>query len=240
MHYLAGWTAEAMHDLTLVSFTFCPYVQWAAIVLEEKGVSYERVEIDLLDKPDWFMEWSPRGKVPALVVDGAFSLLESSAIAEYLDEVLPGARLHPEDPVSRAQDRAWILGGTEVGVALFRLVTAASPQDGQAAKDQLCTRLADLDAYLGDGPYFRGASFSLVDASLAPLLQHVYWVDQSVPGLKLMKDLDALAAWLQHLRQRPSVRATTPEGGQSWYRDLILSRDRLTQNRTTWLSTQMT
>ena len=228
-----------MQPLTLVSFTFCPFVQRAAIVLEEKSVPYERVEIDLLNKPAWFLKWSPRGRVPVLLVDGACALFESSAIAEYLDEVAPGQSLHPQDPVHRAQDRAWILAGSEMGGALFRLFTTASQADGQAARDQIRSRLESLDTQLGEGPYFRGAPFSLVDASLAPLLQHVRWVEQCVPSLTLTEGLERVAAWTHALIQRPSVRTTTPDGGMAWYRDVIQSRDPLTADRTTWLSTRL-
>ena len=227
-----------MRAVTLVSFTFCPFVQRAAIVLEEKSVPYERVEIDLLNKPDWFLKWSPRGRVPVLMVDGAGALFESSAIAEYLDEVAPGRRLHPEDPVHRAQDRAWILSGSEIGGALFRLFTTASSAEGEAARDQIRARLEAFDAHLGDGPYFRGTPFSLVDASLAPLLQHVHWVEQCVPAVALTEGLERVVSWMHGLIQRPSVRTTTPDGGVAWYEDVIQSRDRLTADRTTWLSTQ--
>src|SRR3546814_7073164 len=61
--------------------------------------------IDLRDKPDWFLRISPHGKVPVLSVDGV-PLFESNAIAEYLDDVV-APRLHPEDPIKRARNRAW-------------------------------------------------------------------------------------------------------------------------------------
>ena len=60
-----------MPDLKLISFDLCPYVQRAAIILTEKGVPFERVTIDLANKPGWFLEISPLGKVPLLRVDDA-------------------------------------------------------------------------------------------------------------------------------------------------------------------------
>ena len=101
--------------LRLISFPLCPYVQRAAIVLAEKGVPFERVDIDLSNKPDWFLKLSPLGKVPVLVVTGEDGreevLFESAVIAEYLDEVLE-PKLLPSDPLEKARHRAWIEFGS--------------------------------------------------------------------------------------------------------------------------------
>ncbi|HVK69280.1 MAG TPA: glutathione S-transferase family protein, partial [Polyangium sp.] len=100
-----------MTQLTLISHELCPYVQRAAIVLAEKGVAFERIDIDLSNKPDWFLAISPLGKVPLLRVRDESGkeavLFESIAICEYLEETQPGPKLHPEDPIERARDRAW-------------------------------------------------------------------------------------------------------------------------------------
>src|SRR6201995_1115806 len=69
--------------LTLISHKLCPYVQRAVIALNEKGVPFERVDIDLANKPDWFLKLSPLGKTPVLVV-GEHAIFESAVILEYL------------------------------------------------------------------------------------------------------------------------------------------------------------
>ena len=76
--------------LTLISHHLCPYVQRAAIALNEKGVEFERKNIDLNNKPDWFLKLSPLGKVPILVVDDETVLFESSVIAQYVNEITGG------------------------------------------------------------------------------------------------------------------------------------------------------
>ena len=77
-------------SLTLVSHPLCPFVQRAAIVLLEKGVPFERINVDLSAKPDWFLALSPTAKVPLLKVrriDGEDAILfESMVICEYLEE----------------------------------------------------------------------------------------------------------------------------------------------------------
>ena len=90
----------------LVSFKTCPWVQRAAIVLREKNIVFEFRHIDPDNRPDWFLAVSPHKKVPVLRIDEKVSLFESNAIAEYLDETTE-PRLHPNDPVLRAINRAW-------------------------------------------------------------------------------------------------------------------------------------
>ena len=90
----------------LCSFKTCPWVQRAAIVLREKQVPYDITYIDRDNRPDWFLAISPHSKVPVLQIDGKDALFESNAIAEYLEETA-APRLHPEDPIARARNRAW-------------------------------------------------------------------------------------------------------------------------------------
>ena len=87
--------------LELISHKLCPYVHRAAILLHEKGVAFTRREIDLKNKPDWFLQVSPYGKVPLLLVEGT-ALFESTAICEFLDETFPPSSL-PDDRLARAQ-----------------------------------------------------------------------------------------------------------------------------------------
>jgi glutathione S-transferase len=98
--------------LTLISHHLCPYVQRAAIALAEKGVPFERVYVDLADKPDWFKALSPLGKTPVLLV-GDEAIFESAVILEYLEDTQPNP-LHPRDPLARAGHRALIEYGSAI------------------------------------------------------------------------------------------------------------------------------
>ena len=107
-----------MPNLTLISHKLCPYVQRAVISLTEKGVPFERRDINLADKPDWFKKVSPLGKTTVLLV-GDEAIFESAVICEYLEETaLP--RLHPTNALQRAQHRAW----TEFGSAVLNSIGA--------------------------------------------------------------------------------------------------------------------
>jgi glutathione S-transferase len=120
--------------LTLISHTLCPYVQRAAIVLAEKGVAFERRDVDLANKPDWFKAVSPLGKTPVLLVDGD-AIFESAVICEYLDDTLL-PRLHPGDALKRAQHRAWMEFGSSVlsAIAAFYNAPDAPALEGRRAE----------------------------------------------------------------------------------------------------------
>src|SRR5215470_4136993 len=110
--------------LKLISHKLCPYVQRAVIALSEKGVPFERIDIDLANKPDWFLKISPLGKVPVLTTEqGEVALFESNVICEYIEETQGGRRLHPEDPLARAQHRAWMEFGSAILGDLWGLET---------------------------------------------------------------------------------------------------------------------
>src|SRR6266404_4916849 len=96
--------SEMTARLTLVSHHLCPYVQRAAISLAEKGMPFERISIDLANKPAWFRATSPLGKVPLLRVNGNGNetvIFESAVILEFLEETAANP-LHPADPLTRA------------------------------------------------------------------------------------------------------------------------------------------
>jgi len=96
-----------MSDLQIISANVCPFAQRTRMVLNEKSLDFELVEINLKDKPDWFLDVSPYGKVPVLRHNGR-TIYESAVINEYLDESFPEHPLMPSDPASRALARIWI------------------------------------------------------------------------------------------------------------------------------------
>src|SRR3954464_6272760 len=153
--------------LKLISHTLCPYVQRAVIALTEKGVPFERIDIDLADKPDWFLAISPLGKTPVLQV-GDTAIFESAVILEYLEETQPKP-LHPADPLARAEHRGWI----EFGSAGLNDIAGFYPAPDAAAfatkTAQLEQRFARLETRVAAEPWFDGAEFSLVDAVFGPV-----------------------------------------------------------------------
>ena len=167
------------------------------IVLRAKDVEFEVTYIDLREKPDWFLEISPHGKVPVLSVGGR-PLFESNAIAEFLDEMVP-PRLHPEDPFKRARNRAWTDFVSDFSASLGGVYYA---KDETALAEGIETargRLAKLEEALArerdnDGPYFNGADLCLVDAAYAPFLRRYALVETRL-GCGLLDEFPLVRAW---------------------------------------------
>lgn len=189
-------------SLTLVSHALCPYVQRAAIVLQEKGVAFDRIDVDLADKPDWFLRLSPLGRTPVLRVGEEEALFESAVICEYLDETLP-PRLHAEDALTRARERAWVEFGSAVLNGIAVLYGAADEAALGQAYAALRRRFEQLEAALGSGPWFAGTRFGLVDAAFGPVFRYF----DVIPPDGLFDELPRVQAWQRALAARPSVRA---------------------------------
>lgn len=188
--------------LTLVSHALCPYVQRAAIVLAEKGVPFERRDIDLADKPAWFLKVSPLGKTPVLLVGDA-AIFESAVICEYLEETaLP--RLHPANALQRAQHRSWMEFGSALLNSIAAFYNAADEAALAARAADIRARLVQLEAALGDGPYFAGESFSVVDAVFGPVLRY-FDVFDAIADFGFWDGVPKLRRWRAALAQRPSV-----------------------------------
>lgn len=189
--------------LTLVSFDLCPYVQRAAIALTEKGVPFERRTVDLANKPDWFKAMSPLGKVPLLQVDDEV-LFESAVIVEYLEET-QSRPLHPGDPLERARHRAWMEFGSSILSDIWTIETTADADAFEAKRRILREKFARLDGELGDGPWFAGDRFTLVDAVFAPVFRYFDVFDRIV-DFGAFDGLPKVRAWRRALAARPSVR----------------------------------
>jgi glutathione S-transferase len=195
--------------LTLVSHPLCPYVQRAAIVLAEKGVPYRRRVVDLPAKPDWFTALSPLGKTPVLIA-GDTAIFESAVICEYLDETL-APRLHPLDPLERARQRSWIEFGSAVLAAIGAFYSAPDEAGLRDRRDDLASRFGRLEAALGKGPFFGGATFGLVDAAYAPVFRYFDAFD-TLHDFGLFGATPKLRRWRAELSARPSVRqAVAPD-----------------------------
>jgi glutathione S-transferase len=215
-----------MAKYLLVSFKTCPWVQRAAIVLREKNTPFEFRHIDKDNRPDWFLAISPHKKVPVLSVDEKVSLFESSAIAEYLDETI-APRLHPEDPVRRAINRAW----TDYVPTFASAVTATGYAESEAEYTKAAAKIPGAFERLeqalvkqGVGPFFNDVKYSLVDASYAPFVQRYFFLDRVKP-LGVIEKFPRLKAWAETLMKRPSTHSFPEAEFEATYRANLKKRN---------------
>lgn len=211
--------------LQLISHSLCPYVQRAAIVLAEKQQPYERIDIDLANKPDWFMAISPLGKTPVLLVDGQ-PIFESAVICEYLDDTLLPA-LHPTDALARAQHRGWMEFGSSVLNAIAGFYNAANDEVLTAKARDIHHKFVQLEAVLAskvhDGPYFAGSGFSMVDAVFGPVFRY-FDVFDKLGDFGVFEGTPKVNAWRATLAQRASVKAAVRADYDELLKAFLLSR----------------
>ena len=181
--------------ITLYDAARCPYCARARIVLAEKGVEFETVEIDLSDRPAWLYEKNPAGRVPVIEEDGGRPLPESAVIMEFLEERYPEPPLLPPDPADRAAVRLLVFRDDDLTRPYYAL---RREEDG--ARQELDAALGRFDALLGEQPYLSGAEYGLADIALVP------WVLRARDMLGVELDaFPALADWLARLEARPAI-----------------------------------
>ena len=183
--------------------------------MRAKDVEFEVTFINLLEKPDWFLKISPHGKVPVLKI-GEDILFESNAIAEFLDETV-SPRLHPEDPIERARNRAWTDFVSSFARALngvYYTKTREEMEDGLAKAPKTIERLEEAltrQRVLNDGPYFNGPNLSLVDCAYAPFLQRFLIADGYL-RTDLLDNFPKVKKWADALLSNETViGAVAPE-----------------------------
>jgi glutathione S-transferase len=179
---------------TLYTADRCPYAARVRIVLADKGLVHDIVEIDLDDRPAWLYEKNALGRVPVYEEDGGLVLPESLVIMEYHEERYPEPPLWPADAAERALGRLWLERFDDrLGDAYYAL------RRGEP-RAELDARLAELDRALEAQPYLSGREYGLADAGYVP------WILRALDrfGVELAP---ALADWLERLSQRPAIAA---------------------------------
>jgi stringent starvation protein A len=180
--------------ITLYNAARCPYVARVRIVLAEKGIEYETVEIDLSDRPAWLYEKNPTGRVPVLEED-AWVLPESSVIMEFLEERYPEPALLAADPADRALVR----------LRIFRHDAFTKPyyalrRDEDGADALFAEQLERLDAALEERAWLGGMEYGLADIAYVP------WILRARDRMGVaLEPYPALNEWLARLLDRPAV-----------------------------------
>ncbi|KAK9237961.1 thioredoxin-like protein [Lipomyces kononenkoae] len=200
--------------ITLYSSVVCPWAARTWIVLTQANVEFEYVEIDLKNKPEWFLkEVNPGGKVPTLKY-GDDIIIESAITTEFVADLFPEAQLIPRDPFLRAQSRLMADRFSEFLFPIYREVYY-SGNPGSDAK--IFDAIDKFLPYLKDAkPFFGGSDhLTLAEILIAPFLSRIYLVLES--GLVGDETLKTLASdpkyeyfntWAQNILATPGLKGT--------------------------------
>jgi len=179
------------------------YSHRVRIVLAEKGINFEGVDVDPAHPPEDLMELNPYGKVPTLV-DRELVLYDAQVIMEYLDERFPHPPLMPVDPVSRAQSRMTLCRIQQDWDTLVEKLQKS--RDKAKVAKELCDSLTVIAPIFEHKPFFMSDELSLLDCAVAPILWRL-----PVYGIKLPAAAKPLEDYAQRLFELESFQASLSE-----------------------------
>ena len=203
-----------MSTLTLYTAEICPYAQRTRMVLSEKHITHDAIEIDIDNKPDWFIAMTPGQRVPVLK-HGDFVLGESATINEYLDTVFDGTKLAPVDPKLQAMMRNEIKHFDSVFLPVFyQFLFAQDSARQDELREDLYLKLVFLEQQLsvyqsanGGGPWWLGAQISLADFTMFPFFER-FEVFDHYRGFELPTQCERLREWWHAMCERESAALT--------------------------------
>ena len=155
--------------MNLFSSTTCPQSHRVRMVLAEKGITVEIIDVDATHKPEDLIDLNPYNTVPTLV-DRELVLYDSHTIMEYLDERFPHPPLMPVDPVSRARTRLALFRIEQDWYGLVSALESKGEKTSAKARKELRDSLTSSAEVFAAKPYFLSDEFTLVDASIVPIL----------------------------------------------------------------------
>jgi glutathione S-transferase len=181
--------------ITLYDAARCPYCARVRIVLAEKDVEVDTVEIDLSDRPSWLYGKNASGRVPVVEEEDGRPLPESAVIMEFLEERYPEPPLLPPDPADRALVRLLIFRDRDLTDPYYAFRRG---EDG--AEERFLAALAQLNVALSERPYLGGSEYGLADIAFVPWILRA----RDMLGVEL-GPFPALTDWLARLEQRPAI-----------------------------------
>jgi glutathione S-transferase len=208
-----------MSKIKLITSKLSPYGHRVEMVLLEKNIPYEKEYVDLTNKPEWFVNDSPLGKVPLLYVDDK-PLFESLAICEYLDETFTNNNLHPKESYSKAWHRGWMEFSSGMLAATFGAIFAQNQEQFDIKKAEVVSKLSILEKYLKFNPYFDGEKFSLVDICFASVFKPLTFIDNKFT-LEIFDLHKNVASYVESSVTRGSLSRSVPNDYEEVFKSFL-------------------
>jgi len=189
----------------LYSGTTCPFSQRCRIVLFEKGMDFQIIDVDLYNKPEDLAVMNPYNRVPVLV-ERDLILYESNIINEYIDDRFPHPQLMPADPVMRARARLFLFRFEQEMFCHIDTLEHGSGKAVDAARASIRDNLTQIAPVFTRQKHMLGEEFSMLDVAIAPLLWRLNYY-----GIDMPKHAAPLMKYAERLFSRPAfIEALTP------------------------------
>jgi len=191
--------------MNLFTSPTCPYSHLARIVLAEKDITFEAIDVDLSNPPEDLSELNPYNTVPTLI-DRDLVLYDSRVIVEYLDERFPHPPLMPVDPVSRAKTRLALHRVEKDWFPLMHDILHKGEKTAAKARKMLRESIISSNELFDALPFFLSEDYSLVDATITPLLWRL-----PVLGIELPAEAKAVVEYSQRIFEREAFQLSLSE-----------------------------
>uniref|UniRef100_A0A672J6L5 Glutathione S-transferase omega n=1 Tax=Salarias fasciatus TaxID=181472 RepID=A0A672J6L5_SALFA len=193
--------------IRVYSMRFCPFAQRARLVLNAKGIKHEVVNINLMDKPDWFLEKNPLGLVPTLETSAGEVIYESPITCDYLDEVYPGKKLLPPTPLEKAQQKMLLEQFSKIPPYFYKIPTGRkNGEDVSGLQAELIENLLKLDGVLTKKKtkFFGGDSLTMIDYMMWPWFERLEVFDVT----QCLDNAPELKKWIERMLEDQTVKAS--------------------------------
>ncbi len=191
--------------MTLYSGTTCPFSQRCRIVLYEKGMDFQIVDVDLFNKPEDLAVMNPYNRTPVLV-ERDLVLYESNIINEYIDDRFPHPQLMPADPVTRARARLFLFRFEHELFVNIEPLEKGNQKAADKARQSVRDSLTQIAPVFTKQKFMLGDEYSMLDVAIAPLLWRLDYY-----GVQLPKTAAPLLKYSERLFSRPAfIEALTP------------------------------
>lgn len=191
--------------MTLYSGTVDPFSQRCRIVLFEKGMDFQVIDVDMFNRPEDLAVINPYNRVPVLV-ERDLILYEANIINEYIDERFPHPQLMPADPVMRARARLFLHRFENELFCHIDTLENGQQKVADKARQAIRDNLTQIAPVFAKQKFMLGDEFSMLDVAIAPLLWRL-----DVYGIQLGKEAAPLMKYAERLFSRPAyIEAMTP------------------------------
>lgn len=182
------------------------YSHRVRIVLAEKGVAVDIINVDPDNKPEDLATLNPYNTLPTLL-DRELTLYEPNIMMEYLDERFPHPPLLPVYPVARAQSRLWMHRIEKDWAGYIDTILTGTEKQAEAARKELTSSLVTTSPIFAELPYFMSEEFSIVDCCVAPILWRLPALGIELPE----KQCKPLLQYMERLFERDAFQASLSE-----------------------------
>jgi glutathione S-transferase len=212
-----------MSAIKLVTSKLSPFGHRVEMCLIEKKISYEKVDVDLANKPDWFVQDSPLGKAPIIYGNGR-PLFESIAICEYLEEAFPDIQLHSKDVYTKAWHRGWMEFSNGLISSIFGIAFATDQKTLDEKLDEARKKIKNLEKYLTAEPFFSGGHFSLIDVCFATAFTPAMVIRANY-GIEIFDEGGRTDKYIQKLIERESFDKVVPDDYDNVFEDFLAKKN---------------